>query len=598
VIKELRHRRILAVLAREGAVALDALGEAMPGVSRVTLRRDLTELEESGALRRTRGGAVLPDGALLRRHAPPARPATDEVTPEIENLAAVILPPVSGPGADALRREIGRSGRIFVAESAPQRGGIYLGPDNHGAGRALGLHAGAEAPAGDVHLLVVGHPDLSNTRARVEGFLEGYRAGAGRAATVIHVNGRGSYRPALRAVQDAFDADPAISVVMGVNDHAALAAIDAAETRGRAIAVYATGGESPDFVGRLGAGGALRAVAAYFPEIVGARAVEVIAHVLSGAPAPAEVITPHALITAATLDDYYAKGAEGRSLRPEAAAGLAAGPGAPPPGGRQVDGARIGFMPHYPAHDWYRNMAQAMRRRAGELGLELVVTAPHRSIANEISRLRRAVAEAALAEIRPGQTVILGEGEATRHMAEVLRRATMAGDPRLAGVSVITNALDILHCLEDTPAIKTILTGGEYQRADRCLVGPSLGALFDRMRADIAFLAPAGVGCGFGLSALDERLALAGRRFVAAARRVVALADHTALGADANHRIARIDEIDAAITDDGALPADRQALRAAGLDVQVAATSPELPGGNAPEARTPRQHEKSHVKGG
>ena len=33
----------------------------MPEVSRVTLRRDMAELAEAGALKRTHGGAILPD---------------------------------------------------------------------------------------------------------------------------------------------------------------------------------------------------------------------------------------------------------------------------------------------------------------------------------------------------------------------------------------------------------------------------------------------------------------------------------------------------------------------------------------------------------
>jgi len=45
------------------------------------------------------------------------------------------------------------------------------------------------------------------------------------------------------------------------------------------------------------------------------------------------------------------------------------------------------------------------------------------------------------------------------------------------------------------------MTSGEYQAKDRCLVGPSLGALFETMRVDRAFLSVDGISARFGASA-------------------------------------------------------------------------------------------------
>ncbi|NOZ33403.1 MAG: hypothetical protein GXP01_10165, partial [Alphaproteobacteria bacterium] len=310
--------------------------------------------------------------------------------------------------------------------------------------------------------------------------------------------------------------------------------------------------------------------------------IDLIADALAGRQLPDPAITPHAIITGATLEAFYTSGPDGWSLRTDRMAALMdEGTG----GRTSVLGKkRVGFMPHYPAHDWYRTMIHAMRARALDYGFELIVSPPHQGIAAEISRLRRELAQTAVHHIRPGQTIILGDGEATLFLAGELRRLAFQGRQRLAGVTVITNALDILFRLGDAPELKVILTSGEYQKADRCLVGPSLGALFERMRADMAFLSVAGVSPGFGLSALDERLALAGSRFVEAARRTIALADHTAIGADANHRIARPGQFHEVITDDGALPADRQALRAAGVEVLVAGEADHTPASQAPAA--------------
>lgn len=53
-----RRDHIRALVRDQGEVSLQALGEIFPGVSAMTLRRDLIRLEEEGAVRRTRGGAV------------------------------------------------------------------------------------------------------------------------------------------------------------------------------------------------------------------------------------------------------------------------------------------------------------------------------------------------------------------------------------------------------------------------------------------------------------------------------------------------------------------------------------------------------------
>jgi len=62
VAAELRQRKILERLEREGAVRAVELAEEL-GVSTVTIRADLAALERTGLLVRTRGGAVPPSPA-------------------------------------------------------------------------------------------------------------------------------------------------------------------------------------------------------------------------------------------------------------------------------------------------------------------------------------------------------------------------------------------------------------------------------------------------------------------------------------------------------------------------------------------------------
>lgn len=67
-----RHARILAALEREGTVRVSQLSQAL-GVTPVTLRRDLLQLERSGLLERVHGGAVRATGSTNRRPPDPRK---------------------------------------------------------------------------------------------------------------------------------------------------------------------------------------------------------------------------------------------------------------------------------------------------------------------------------------------------------------------------------------------------------------------------------------------------------------------------------------------------------------------------------------------
>ncbi len=567
MIKEQRHARILALLRQQGVVSMEELRRFLPGVAAVTIRRDLVQLDELGALRRRHGGAVLPDDALVRAKGALPGAETNPLASDLDSLNAVILPPISGRGSEVLRREIVRRGIPFIAESASQPGGAYLGPDNFAAGVALGRLAAREVGGGPLSMLVIGVAELPNTRERVAGFETGLAEAGVKPAAVHRVNGQGSYRIGLRVAHDAFAADETINLVFAVNDHAAIAGIEAAERLDRKVAVYSMGGESAAFMARLAGTGPLRAVGALFPEVVGRLGIDMAVLGMLG-QSLVDTITPHAIVTPETLADYFEDAADGWRLREDVLERLSnIRPGFQT---KLLRSRRIGFLPHYPAHDWYRSMASAMQVRCQAYGATLVTSPPHHGISAEIARLRRELAQSAVQLVQPGMVVALNEGQANVFFAEELRSLAATRPERLQGVTVLTNSFDVLHALEDVSALKVILTAGEYQKADRCLVGPSLGAIFERVRPHLAFIAVDGVTPGFGLSSLDERRALAARRFINAAEAGIVLADSVALGSDANHRIAGVSQIRSVLTDDGALPEDRQRFRSVGVDVLIA----------------------------
>jgi len=559
VIRSAREQHILDLLTLRSPLGVDELRQAIGRVSSISIRRDIARLASRGALIRTHGGAA----AKPETSAGSASELQD-VDDGIQTVDAIVLPPIGGRAADTLRLMAKRRGIPFLAESSPQPGGIYLGPDNFAAGRDLGTVAGEmlSGVLAEAAILLVSIEDLPNTQARCDGFLAGFTAAFAGPMRHWLVNGQGSFRISLQASLDVCATQPGINIVFGVNDHSILAALDAAARLGLEVAGFSVGGEGVILFDTLAKRGPLKACAALFPEIVGMRAIDVLADALAGAGLPDEVQTRHVVLTPDTLADYYERGASGFTLTPEAPSRL----GLPVSlaSRRRARGPKrsIGFVPHYPAHEWYRTMARAMERRAGELGLELRVSAPTAEIAREIGALRRLIATVAARRIRRGETILISAGHVAMRLAEAIEE--------LQGITVVTNSFDVMAHLSGRSGLKVILTSGEYQAKDRCLVGPSLGALFETLRVDRAFLSVDGISALFGASMSDERLALAGRRFVDASRQVFVLADHSLVGVEANHRIAPPREFHELITDSGTLPADRLACAEAGPRVALA----------------------------
>ena len=555
MIKLDREARIIELLRQRSPQSVEQLHAALPEVSAVSIRRDIARLAGRGALRRTHGGAM----ALPEEPVAPAGPDA-----ALDGLAAIILPPVEGRAVDTLRLLARRRAIPFLAESAPQDGGIYLGPDNAAAGRDLGLAAGRML-AGKLdaaRLLLVSVESLANTRARCDAFLEGFTSAFSGPVAHWRINGDGSFRAALQASRDAFDTVPDLNVVFGVNDHAVLAALEAAELIDAHPYGYSVGGEGSRLFEMLASRRKLHACAALFPEIVGTRAVDVIAAALQGESLAPTVSTPHAILTADNLAEFYVHGEGGWTLRREAMRKLMPGFVETPQPLRDGRRRSIGFAPHYPAHDWYRGMERAMRRRCEQFGIELKVAPPQAGIAREIERLRELIARRALATTRPGETILINAGPMSPYLGKALES--------VHDVTIVTNSLDLLEQMTGRKDLKVILTSGEYHARYRCLVGPSVNALFETLRGDRVLLSVDGITSHFGPSSADERLALAARRFANSARECIVLADHSLIGVDATHRIAPIDQVSCLLTDSGSLPKDRLAFADVGTMLLLA----------------------------
>ena len=99
---------------------------------------------------------------------------------------------------------------------------------------------------------------------------------------------------------------------------------------------------------------------------------------------------------------------------------------------------------------------------------------------------KESIAQAAAALVAPGMVVGLSGGTTTTAIAAALaaRDDLAAG----AGITVVTNAVNIAAQLATRPDIKVVVTGGVIHSRSYELVGPFVEQLLRGVRLDIAFI--------------------------------------------------------------------------------------------------------------
>ncbi|GGX45850.1 DeoR/GlpR family DNA-binding transcription regulator [Streptomyces fructofermentans] len=169
------------------------------------------------------------------------------------------------------------------------------------------------------------------------------------------------------------------------------------------------------------------------------------------------------------------------------------------------------------------------------------------------------IAKAALAELPDQGTMILDAGTTTARLAAAL--------PPEATLTVVTHSLPIAARLADHPGIQLHLIGGRVRHRTRAAVDAWALRAYGEIRADLVLLAANGFSAGYGLTTPDLAEAAVKRAAVAAARRVVLLADSAKHGQEHFARFGDLGEVDLLITDTGLSPEDATAIERGGTEV-------------------------------
>lgn len=161
-----------------------------------------------------------------------------------------------------------------------------------------------------------------------------------------------------------------------------------------------------------------------------------------------------------------------------------------------------------------------------------------------------AIAKAVEALVPAGATVGMNGGTTVTEVARALGRSDRlesAGGE--AGVTIVTNALNIAFESSVRENIKIVVTGGVPRRQSYELIGPLVGRSLSDFSLDIAVLGVDGLTAEFGATTLHEGEADASRNIARVARRVVVAADQTKIGRSTFARICTLDEVDTLVTD-------------------------------------------------
>lgn len=567
-----RLERIAELVNEHGFFSVDELSRVCQ-VSKMTIRRDLEQLEKENRIRRTFGGAAtLPQG----QPAPAAETdvATVAAKPEsflVDRVDVLIATSVNPKYDGRLLESISRKNIPIIAESLViQDEESVVAVDNYQAGLDMGRWAGNYACQNwnnQAFILDLTY-SLSNTQARSRGFGVGIREVIPNAEIVLSINAQSRYATAYQLTRDALTVHQNINIIFAINDTTAWGAINACKDLHidpNSIIVMPFGLEGDTLKNALMVGEYCTAGLAMFPEIVGPTCVEAAIAAYNHKPLPQHIVTPYVILTAKSLPDLYVKNNDHWELRWEQVKVQLSVP-------ISIDfnrkwspdrlPLRIGFIVPFSEHEWYRSLIVSMQEYANQLRIGFEVIDAEQNLKDEIDIRRRAIARVAADQVKPGEVILIDGGPIANYLAEMLLNRKE--------ITIITNSMAVFDTLRPNPDLILILTGGAYRHTSQMMVGPTAESALRELRADKLFLTVSGASLNFGLSHTNISEVTMKQAMIRSAREVILLADHTYFGLESIIQVAPLTVVNKLITDD-VLPASvRLDLTKLGIQIILA----------------------------
>jgi DeoR family transcriptional regulator of aga operon len=176
---------------------------------------------------------------------------------------------------------------------------------------------------------------------------------------------------------------------------------------------------------------------------------------------------------------------------------------------------------------------------------------------------KQAIGEKAAALLDAGESVILDSGSTVAAAAAALVERSIP-------ITAVTNDLGIAQLLARSTHVRLVVAGGTVRPGTTTIIGEPGQEFFKSIHADVAFIGAHAITVE-GLTETSLEVAAMKRALIAAARRIILLADSSKFQPPAFCRICSLERVHELITDDGADPAMLDDLRARGLEVTVVA---------------------------
>jgi len=174
---------------------------------------------------------------------------------------------------------------------------------------------------------------------------------------------------------------------------------------------------------------------------------------------------------------------------------------------------------------------------------------------------KRAIAVRAAAEISDGETVLLDGGTTTYEVARLLVGRSL---------QVVTNSLPVANLFAAESRTDLVLLGGYVSPRTGVCLGPYANELLGRLHVTTTVLSAAGIDAN-GLFNAHLLLAETEQAMLAAAGRVIVVADSSKFGRKSLTLVAPLDAIDLVVSDEGLSQAWRDRVAAAGPRLLVTA---------------------------
>jgi DeoR/GlpR family transcriptional regulator of sugar metabolism len=171
--------------------------------------------------------------------------------------------------------------------------------------------------------------------------------------------------------------------------------------------------------------------------------------------------------------------------------------------------------------------------------------------------------------IEPGMSVMLDDSTTVHRMLPYL--------PELQPLHVVTNFLDGLNELADTPGVELIALGGDYDHQHRSFLGVGCRDAILALRVDAVFVSTSAVDGDLSFHQEQKIVSVKQAMLEVAAKRYLLL-DHTKIGKTALHRLAKLTDFDLVVVDAKTPDDALRDLDRLGVAYEVAPAEPRTPG--------------------